>query len=325
MGKKSLIKSTEKKKPTQTKTTLDKKSDSNAKTPLTTKKPTQKAKVAAEKVAAEKAAAEKAAAEKVAAEKAAAEKAAAEKAAAEKADPMDKTIKFAAIGFGLIFIVLVMASISNSHKYYLMPADGTIEMWQGDFAPMGKKLLISIPGAEMPMPAKPEYRKKEAFPLAFSYYISQADALAEVPGLPDFEGIKTYLHQALDYATDRTSIKTANTRVNTIEMLVLLYKAEATAGQATQTGFESAVNYLKEAAMLDIDATQRTLVEEKIKAVIEMKAELAALQAAEEAAAAEKAEAQQAAEEETQSADVENPVKTEKPQPTVEKTAHTEK
>ena len=305
MGKKSLIKSTEKKKPTQTKTTLDKKSDSNAKTPLTTKKPTQKAKVAAEKVAAEKAAAEKA--------------------AAEKADPMDKTIKFAAIGFGLIFIVLVMASISNSHKYYLMPADGTIEMWQGDFAPMGKKLLISIPGAEMPMPAKPEYRKKEAFPLAFSYYISQADALAEVPGLPDFEGIKTYLHQALDYATDRTSIKTANTRVNTIEMLVLLYKAEATAGQATQTGFESAVNYLKEAAMLDIDATQRTLVEEKIKAVIEMKAELAALQAAEEAAAAEKAEAQQAAEEETQSADVENPVKTEKPQPTVEKTAHTEK
>ncbi|MBW2592495.1 MAG: hypothetical protein JRE58_05750 [Deltaproteobacteria bacterium] len=119
-------------------------------------------------------------------------------------------------------------------------------------------------------------------------------------------------------------MKTANMRVNTIEMLVLLYKAEATAGQATQTGFESAVDYLEEAAMLDIDATQLALVKEKIKAVIEMKTELAALQAAEEAAAAEKAEAQQAAEEKILSADVENPAETEKPRPTVEKTAHTE-
>jgi hypothetical protein len=254
-------------------------------------------KAAAEKAAAEKAAAEKAAAEKAAAENAAAEKAAAEKAAAEKADPMDKTIKFAAIAFGLIFIVLVLASISNSYKYYLLPADGAIEVWQGDFAPMGQKLLLSIPGGEMPQPAKSEYRKKEVFPLAFNYYISQADALAEVPGMPDFKGIKTYLHQALDYATDPAAMATANIRANTIELLVLLYKAQAAAGQETLVGLESAVDYLEEAAMLDIDATQLTLVEEKIKAVNKMKTELAALQAAEAAAAEAEAAAEKAAEE----------------------------
>ncbi len=295
-------------------------------------------KAAAEKTAAEKAAAEKAAAEKAAAEQAAAEKAAAEKAAAEKADPMDKTIKFAAIAFGLIFIVLVLASISNSYKYTLQPADGAIEIWQGDFAPMGQKLMLSIPGGEMPQPTKPEYRKKEVFPLAFNYYISQADALAEVPGMPDFEGIKTYLNKALDYATDRAEMNSANIRVNTIELLVLLYKAQAAAGQATLAGLESAVDYLEEATMLDIDAAQLALVEEKIKAVTGMKAELAALQAAEEAAAAEKAAAaeeetaaaekeeanQAAAIAETQLADKKNTVVAETPQTAAEKIAHTE-
>ena len=296
-------------------------------------------KAAAEKAAAEKAAAEKAAAEKAAAEKAAAEKAAAEKAAAEKADPMDKTIKFAAIAFGLIFIVLVLASISNSYKYTLQPADGAIEIWQGDFAPMGQKLMLSIPGGEMPQPTKPEYRKKEVFPLAFNYYISQADALAEVPGMPDFEGIKAYLHKALDYATDRAEMNSANIRVNTIELLVLLYKAQAAAGQATLTGLESAVDYLEEATMLDIDAAQLALVQEKIKTVTGMKSELAALQAAEEAAAAEKAavaeeetaaaaaeeEANQAAAiAETQLGDKKNAVVAETPQAAAEKTAHTE-
>ena len=252
---------------------------------------------------------------------------------------MDKTIKFAAIAFGLIFIVLVLASISNSYKYTLQPADGAIEIWQGDFAPMGQKLMLSIPGGEMPQPTKPEYRKKEVFPLAFNYYISQADALAEVPGMPDFEGIKAYLHKALDYATDRAEMNSANIRVNTIELLVLLYKAQAAAGQATLTGLESAVDYLEEATMLDIDAAQLALVQEKIKTVTGMKSELAALQAAEEAAAAEKAavaeeetaaaaaeeEANQAAAiAETQLGDKKNAVVAETPQAAAEKTAHTE-
>ena len=274
---------------------------------------------AAEKAAAEKDAAEKAVAEKDAAEKAAAEKAVAEKDAAEKDEPMDKTIKFAAIAFGLILIMLVLASFLNASKYYLMPGDGAIEIWQGDFAPMGKKLLLSIPGEEMSQPAKSEYRKKEVFPLAFNYYISQADALSEVPGLPDFKGISIYLHQALDYATDRASMKTANMRANTIKMLVLLYKAEVAAGKATQSDLESAADYLEEAAMLDIDATQRTLVKEKIKTVTEIKAELAAQQAA----AAE--EAQKAATAgETQVTDVENSEKAEDAQPTAVKKSHTE-
>jgi len=265
------------------------------------------------------AAAEKAAAEKDAAEKDAAEKAVAEKDAAEKDEPMDKTIKFAAIAFGLILIILVLASFLNASKYYLMPGDGAIEIWQGDFAPMGKKLLLSIPGEEMSQPAKSEYRKKEVFPLAFNYYISQADALSEVPGLPDFKGISIYLHQALDYATDRASMKTANMRANTIKMLVLLYKAEVAAGKATQSDLESAADYLEEAAMLDIDATQRTLVKEKIKTVTEIKAELAAQQAA----AAE--EAQKAATAgETQVTDVENSEKAEDAQPTAVKKSHTE-
>jgi 16S rRNA G966 N2-methylase RsmD len=155
--------------------------------------------------------------------------------------------------------------------------------------------------------------------------------------MPDFKGIKTYLHQALDYATDPAAMATANIRANTIELLVLLYKAQAAAGQATLAGLESAVDYLEEATMLDIDATQLTLVEEKIKAVNKMKAELAALQAAEAAAAeaeaaeekaAEEAaaieEANQAAAEESQLANEKNAVLANAPQVAAEEAAHTE-
>ena len=156
--------------------------------------------------------------------------------------------------------------------------------------------------------------------------------------MPDFKGIKTYLHQALDYATDPAAMATANIRANTIELLVLLYKAQAAAGQATLAGLESAVDYLEEAAMLDIDATQLTLVEEKIKAVNKMKAELAALQAAEAEAAEAEAAAEKAAEEtaaieeanqaaaaeESQLANEKDAVVDDAPQVAAEKAAHTE-
>ena len=152
----------------------------------------------------------------------------------------------------MIVLVLVIASMSNSSKYYLKPAEGAVEIWQGSFAPMGKGLLLSIPGAEMPETVQPEYAKNDVFPLAFNYYISKADALAEIPGLPDFEGIKVYLNKALDYATTREAMKTANARLVTIEMLILVYKAEAFIGQETIESLETAREYLEEAAMLDL-------------------------------------------------------------------------
>ena len=164
----------------------------------------------------------KAAGEKVATEKAAGEKVATEKVAAEKAaepdvsvsyeppdsgdtipaDPMDKAMKYGVAAFVLLIALIVGSSMINQGKYYIQSTDGALKIFQGSFAPMGEKLLISLPGVQAPEKAKDVYSKTDVYPLIFNYYVEKADTLLKVPGLPDFEGIKKYINKARPYAID---------------------------------------------------------------------------------------------------------------------------
>ncbi|MBU0986354.1 MAG: hypothetical protein KKH68_03790, partial [Proteobacteria bacterium] len=245
-------------------------------------------KAAAEKTAVEKAAAEKAAAEKAAVEKAAAEKAAAEKAAVEKAaaepdvsvtcgppadidttldDPMKKAMKYAAAVFVVLFLLIVGTSFMNRNNYYVKSSDGAIEIWKGKFSPMGEELLIMLPGIQPPESIKDEYSKSDVYPLIFNYYVEKADTLIEVPGMPDFEGIRFYLNQALFYATSSEISKIAHTRLNNLDMMILLYKSDVVASKGTLAGLEDARNYLTEATRLNIGGLQSDLIKQKIVSV----------------------------------------------------------
>ena len=247
-------------------------------------------KAAAEKTAAEKAAAEKAAVEKAAAEKAAAEKAAVEKAAAEPDvsvtcgppadidttldDPMKKAMKYAAAVFVVLFLLIVGTSFMNRNNYYVKSSDGAIEIWKGKFSPMGEELLIMLPGIQPPESIKDEYSKSDVYPLIFNYYVEKADTLIEVPGMPDFEGIRFYLNQALFYATSSEISKIAHTRLNNLDMMILLYKSDVVASKGTLAGLEDARNYLTEATRLNIGGLQSDLIKQKIVSVDSQLAEL---------------------------------------------------
>ncbi|MGD9105587.1 MAG: histone H1-like repetitive region-containing protein [Desulfobacterales bacterium] len=244
-------------------------------------------KAAAEKAAAEKAAAEKAAAEKAAAEKAAAEKAAAEKAAAQKAaepevsisyeppvdaeaavsDPMEKAMKYMIAALVVLVAIIVGSSMINKTKYYMDAKQGALEIRQGRFAPMGEELLITLPGVQPPETIKEVYSKKDVFPIIFNYYVEKADMLLEVPGMPDFEGIKGYLNKALSYAVASASIESAYNRLNNIELMILFYKADVAAGKATYSGLKDAKHYLDQAAALSINDLQADMINQKIDAV----------------------------------------------------------
>ncbi|MGA8180181.1 MAG: hypothetical protein WB792_08985, partial [Desulfobacterales bacterium] len=260
-------------------------------------------KAAAEKAAAEKAAAEKAAAEKAAAEKAAAEKAADEKAAAEKAaaeakvsvsyeppdakdtlppDPMDKAMKCVAAVVAVLIALVVGSSMINQGKYYIHATDGALQIYQGRFAPMGEKLLISLPGVQPPAKIRDVYSKTDVFPIIFNYYVEKADTLLKVPGLPDFNGIKAYIHKAMPYALTPKSKDLVYTRLNDIDLMILLYKADVAAGKATLADLNEAKGFLTEASRLDIDKLKLNLVNQKIDAVDK---EIASLKAKEKAAA----------------------------------------
>ncbi|WP_231716978.1 histone H1-like repetitive region-containing protein [Desulfosarcina ovata] len=290
-------------------------------------------KAAAEKAAAEKAAAEKAAAEKAAAEKAAAEKAAAEKAAAEKAaaiklaaaqksevevsydtesaqpkkkdkkpsDPVDITIMLIAAGLAFLIFLIVGASISNSTKYYLKEKYGALEIWKGNFAPLGEKRIAVLPGVAAPEAANVIYRAKDVYPLAYGYFIDKADALLDVSGIPDVDGIKTALKKALEFAETSDMRNAAFDRLDTIDRITLSYRADIAASRGTVEGLAAAVELLNDAANLTTDKMQKEMIAQRIAT------HEAALISLEEQAAAEQVDA------ETEAAPADETVESETP------------
>jgi len=233
--------------------------------------------------------------------KAAGEKAAAEKAAAEKADaepevsvsyeppdgggtttedPMEKAMKYLAAAFAVLMALVIGTSMINKNKFYLHATDGALEIWQGRFAPMGEALLISLPGVQAPETIKNIYSESEAFPLIFNFYVDKADTLLTVPGLPDFEGIKRYLNKAQAYATTPGANEAVFGRLNNIELMILLYKADVSASKPTLSDLNQAKGYLSEAERLDIDDPKIDLIHQKMDAVDRQIAALKAKQAA---------------------------------------------
>jgi len=229
-----------------------------------------------------KATGEKAAAEKTAAEKAAVEKTAAEKTAEPEvsvsyeppdsddtipSDPMDKALKYIAAGFALLIALIVGSSMINQGKYFIQSSNGALKIFQGRFAPMGEKLMISLPGVQAPEKIKDVYSKTDVYPIIFNYYVEKADTLLKVPGLPDFEGIKRYINKAKPYAITPESKDIVFKRLSNIDLLILLYKADVAASKSTLADLKEAKGYLSEASRLDIDDMQLGLVHQKLDAV----------------------------------------------------------
>jgi hypothetical protein len=172
---------------------------------------------------------------------------------------------------GSIFIILmgfvIRTSFDNTDNYFLRSAAGAVEIWQGTFSPGGKKRILIMPGVQIAQKIKEVYAKEEVYPLAFNFYVSKADALMEVPGMPDFVGIKAYLNRALFFATTGNLRQTAEARINQIDRLILFYKADVTATKGTRAGLEAALEYLDQVAKLNPDDIESELIKKKIELI----------------------------------------------------------
>ncbi len=204
-------------------------------------------------------------------------------------DPMGTTIKFVLIGFALLVALVVKVSVTNRSNYYITPAKTGIDIWQGIFAPMGRERLISLENAAAPQTMQTVYSKQQIYPFIFNYYIKNADALLEKPGMPDFEGIKSYLNQAIPYAVTEKHSKLAIARLNNIDQMIFLIKADVAASKESIADYDAALDYLKQAQALDIDGSKSALINEKVAAVESAKAALEKEKAKEEEKAVEAA------------------------------------
>ena len=202
-------------------------------------------------------------------------------------DPMERMVRLAIAGFALVIAIMLIASSSNSSKYYVRPAAGAVEIWQGNFAPMGESLLIALPGAQPPESVNDVYTKEEAFPIVFNYYIEKADALLETPGLPDFKTVKACLNEALSFGTT-VNVREAYSRLKNIDLIVLMNLADIAASKGTAAGFETALVHLNKAAamvnktvLIEVDSKQTEFINRKLELIKEMSAKLEASKAEE--------------------------------------------
>jgi hypothetical protein len=188
------------------------------------------------------------------------------------ANSAKKRLLFSLAGF--IFIILmglvVRTSVYNRDKYYLKFTAGAVEIWQGTFSPGGKKRILIMPGVQIPAKTKNAYAMEEVYPMAFNFFVSKADALMEVPGMPDFVGIKSYLNRALSFATTEDLRQTAHVRINHIDRLILLYKADVAATKGTRSGLEAALGYLDQAVKLNPDEIETELIKKKKASIREL-------------------------------------------------------
>ena len=89
----------------------------------------------------------------------------------------------------------------------------------------------------------------------------------DVPGSPDFAGIKKALNRAMSFAITTDMRKTVNAKIDSIDRMILLYKADAAAGRGTVAGLQNAMAYLKKAASLRPGEIEANLINQKLDSV----------------------------------------------------------
>jgi hypothetical protein len=186
-----------------------------------------------------------------------------------KSEQTAKLLKYCIGCLIFLLVLIIFSSASNVDNYYLYYRDGAVEIWKGRFSPTGKERLIMMPGLLEPKSIKDVYSKEETYPIICNYYISKASALLEVPGKPDFDGIKIYLNRALSYATTDPLRETVYARLNSVDVMVFIYKADISASRRTTSGFEKALEHLAKASSLDPGGVEKNLINHKIQLIQE--------------------------------------------------------
>ena len=188
----------------------------------------------------------------------------------EKSLSSKMAIKIFISGVSLIMLLIFFISTLNTRSYYIRSTDGAIDIWQGQFAPLGRERLITLPGAVLPEHIRYVYSKEEIFPIACNYYLDRSDAFLNVAGMPDLEIIKSDLNKAQSYAVTKQLKDAVGSRLNAINFMVFLYNADVATSNATISGLKKAKDYLEQAKELATDKEKAEMVDKKIEKIQQM-------------------------------------------------------
>jgi len=184
-------------------------------------------------------------------------------------EPMDKTLKYAIGAFVGVLVILLMASFSNSNRFYFKTADKKVELWQGRFAPMGEKLVATFPDQSVlkGLPSREYYSRSQVYGAVFDYFLTQADDVLNTSRTPDLKAVKSYLTQASRYARSGSERRAVQLRLNSIDFLVLSGKADLAVAKGTMEGFEAAKKFLHDALAFATTDIQKDMVTKRLAAI----------------------------------------------------------
>ncbi|MCF8026544.1 MAG: hypothetical protein K9K82_13790 [Desulfobacteraceae bacterium] len=181
--------------------------------------------------------------------------------------PLSRGMLGGIIAVALVFALLIGASIKNMDNFYIRQTGSVLEIWKGDFSPGGREKIAALPGAKAPEPIKDEYSRQEAFALAFDYYIKKAESMAEAEQLPDLNAIRDRLEKAKQFALTEDQKKLVSERLNRIEFLTLLYRADVAAEKQTRQGYKTSLESLEQAKELGPPDQDMQMVEQRINRI----------------------------------------------------------
>ena len=201
----------------------------------------------------------------------------------------NKPLMFGLVALGLILLLLIMSSYSNTKKYFITEKDGVVTIQRGIFAPMGSTTLITMTDVAMPQTPQEVYGWQEAYRLMYQHHINNADQLLEAPGIPDTAALSAALEQAVKHAPNRELRDAARARLVGIRAQIFVHKAQAALNRGSIESAQAALGFLNEAADLDLSAAEDEMIKRQMADAEKVLAEREAAQAEAERQAAEAA------------------------------------
>ena len=184
-------------------------------------------------------------------------------------EPMDKTFKYAIGAFACVIAILLLVSWCNSSKFYFRQKDRMVQLGQGTFAPMGKKLVASFSDLRIlnNVPKQKSYTKKQAYGILSDYFVKRADEILKTGATPDLKAAKSYLARASEYAVSDSRRQEVQSRLNSINFLVLLGKGELARSKGTIDDFETAKGYLTQAIPVASTDLEKNMITKNLAAI----------------------------------------------------------
>jgi hypothetical protein len=178
-------------------------------------------------------------------------------------------LKLGLLGLAVLMTIVIAASLCNRRSFFLKDVGGTVEVWQGKFAPKGSELILSVKDMKMPNPLREIYSKAEVYQLVFNHFRDKADTLLYNPAGPDFSQINECLREAASYAPTQAERMKAQRRLDSIAFLVLLHKVDVALIKGELSDLEGARVILEQGTKYATDDYEHDLIARR-KAVLEM-------------------------------------------------------